>query len=76
MPYLKEELSEFNKPLEGWTGKIISDEATVEGVELMDRSRRLMKQIYECRKSENSPLTGLEATDMPEDRMDYCIGTG
>ncbi|MFH1231678.1 MAG: 2-hydroxyacyl-CoA dehydratase, partial [Planctomycetota bacterium] len=31
------------------------------GIEIMNQSRRLMRKLYETRKSDNPPLTGLEA---------------
>jgi len=64
VPYLREELVTLKKSVETWIGDTISDEALVEGIKLMNKSRRLMKQIYETRKAPNPPLTGLEAMVM------------
>jgi benzoyl-CoA reductase subunit C len=60
-PYLKGELEAFKKSLEGWLGKKITDKDLDKGIEIMNQSRRLMRQLYETRKSDNPPLTGLEA---------------
>ena len=63
-PYLRGELEAFKKSVEGWTGKKITDKDLDKGIEIMNQSRRLMKQVYETRKSDNPPMTGLEAMYM------------
>ncbi len=63
-PYLRGELEAFKKSVEGWTGKKITDSDLDKGIEIMNQSRRLMKQVYETRKSDNPPMTGLEAMYM------------
>jgi len=60
-PYLRGELEAFKKSIEGWLGKKITDNDLDNGIEIMNQSRRLMRQLYETRKSDNPPLTGLEA---------------
>ena len=64
IPYLAGELAEFKKSVENWTGKRITDKDLDRGIEIMNKNRRLMKQIYELRKKENPPLTGVEAMEM------------
>jgi benzoyl-CoA reductase subunit C len=61
VPYLKGELKAFKEAIEKWTGKEISDEDLKRGIEIMDKSRRLTKELYELRKADSPPLTGLEA---------------
>jgi len=61
IPYLKEELKEFKKAVEEWTGKEITEEDLKRGIEIMNTNRRLLQQVYELRKQPNPPLTGLEA---------------
>lgn len=63
-PYLRGELEAFKKSVEGWTGKKITDQDLDKGIEIMNQSRRLMKQVYETRKSDTPPMTGLEAMYM------------
>jgi benzoyl-CoA reductase subunit C len=63
-PYLRGELEAFKKSVEDWTGKKITDQDLDKGIEIMNQSRRLMKQVYETRKSDNPPMTGLEAMYM------------
>jgi benzoyl-CoA reductase subunit C len=61
IPYLTEELKEFKKAVEEWTGKEITEEDLRRGIEIMNTNRRLLQQVYELRKNPNPPLTGLEA---------------
>jgi len=63
-PYLRGELAAFNESLEEWTGKDITDEDLDRAIEVYNANRRLMKEIYQLRKGENPPLTGLEAMQM------------
>ncbi|MFP4081569.1 MAG: benzoyl-CoA reductase, bzd-type, subunit N [Candidatus Aminicenantes bacterium] len=61
LPYLAGELRAFGQALEKWTGKTITDEDVYKGIQIMNRSRQLSREIYELRKQDNPPLTGLEA---------------
>jgi benzoyl-CoA reductase subunit C len=62
--YLTEELKEFKKSLEEWTGNKITDDKLEESIALMNENRKMMRDIYELRKSDNPSLTGLEAMYM------------
>ncbi len=64
IPYLREELVTFKESIEKWIDRPITDEDLRRGIELMNTNRRLMRQVYELRKSTNPPLTGLEAMYM------------
>jgi len=64
VPYLTEELKTFKKAIEEWTGKQITDEDMKRGIEVMNKNRELLQQVYELRKNPNPPLTGLEAMYM------------
>ena len=61
IPYLTEDLKVFKKAIEEWTGKEISNDDLNRGIEIMNKNRRLLQQVYELRKKPNPPLTGLEA---------------
>lgn len=61
LPYLTGELRVLKEALEKWTGKAISDEDLNRGIEIMNKSRRLTRELYELRKQPNPALTGLEA---------------
>ena len=43
--YLTKEDLEFKKAMEGWTGRVITDADLDRGIEIMNRNRRLMKQV-------------------------------
>ena len=64
LPYLRAELEKFKKSLEAWTGNKITDDDLRNGIELMNENRRLMRQVYDMRKKENPPITGLDAMYM------------
>jgi benzoyl-CoA reductase subunit C len=64
VPYLVEELKKFKAALEEWTGKKITDADLKRGIEIVNRDRQLMKQVYELRKREQPPLSGLESMYM------------
>jgi len=60
-PFLREELVLFKEAVEKWIGKKITDTDLDRGIEIMNRYRKLMRQAYELRKSDNPPFTGLES---------------
>jgi len=64
LPYLRAELEKFKKSLEEWTGKKITDDDLRDGIELMNENRRLMHQVYDMRKRDNPPITGLDSMYM------------
>ena len=64
VPYLTEELKLFKKTIEEWTGKQITDDDIKRGIEIMNKNRQLLQEVYELRKNPNPPLTGLEAMYM------------
>jgi len=61
VPYLLGELEAFKAALERWSGRGISDEDLRRGIDIMNTSRRLTRELYEARKKPNTPVTGLEA---------------
>jgi benzoyl-CoA reductase subunit C len=63
-PYLAGELQAFQRSVEEWTGKKISDEDLRRSIELHNSSRRLLRQVYELRRGSSPPLTGEEAMEM------------
>lgn len=60
-PLLRQELDGFKRSLEQWLGKTISDEKIRQAIEVYNRNRRLLMQLYEMRKADPPPLTGEEA---------------
>jgi benzoyl-CoA reductase subunit C len=63
-PFLTEEILQFKKAVEEWVGYEITQEDLARGIETMNRNRRLMKDVYELKKSETPPITGLESMYM------------
>jgi benzoyl-CoA reductase subunit C len=61
VPYLAGELQDFKKSLEGWLGRKITDADIDKGIDTMNKNRTLLRQLYEMRKQEQPPITGLEA---------------
>lgn len=62
--YLRGEYSLFKTAVEDWVGKKITDGDLDRGIDIMDTSRRLCREVYEFRKARKPALTGLEAMEM------------
>lgn len=62
--FLRTEFVRFKEALEKWTGKRITDANLDQGIEILNENRRLMRQIWEFRKQDNPPVTGLEAMNI------------
>ena len=62
--YLYGELVRFKKSLEDWIGREITPEDLDRGIEICNINRGLLRQVYEFRKKENPPITGLEALEV------------
>lgn len=63
--YLKGELECFKaEDMEEWIGKEITVAALDHAIEVYNENRRLMRQVYELRKAEHPPITGLESMYM------------
>jgi benzoyl-CoA reductase subunit C len=61
LPFYTGILGIFKKQLEEWTGKEITDDDLKRGVQIVDENRRLMREVYETRKSEDPPISGLDS---------------
>lgn len=61
---LTKEYQAFRESLEDWTGRHITAKSLEEATEIVNNGRRLLRQIYELRKSPSPPLTGAEAMEM------------
>ena len=64
LEFTRGEFEKFKGKIEEWTGKTIGDADLEKGIEVVNRNRRLMKQVYETRKRDDVPMTGLEAMYM------------
>ncbi|MFC1532828.1 2-hydroxyacyl-CoA dehydratase [Thermodesulfobacteriota bacterium] len=58
--FLRGEIAHFKQSLEEWTGEAISDHAIDRAIEVYNKSRRLMNQLSELRKSDTPPISGAE----------------
>jgi benzoyl-CoA reductase subunit C len=57
-------LADLKRALEEWHGQPIAQESLMNAVEVYNTNRRLMRQIYELRKTDPPPLSGAEAMEM------------
>ena len=64
LPFLTGELVDFKKAIEGWTGKVISDQDLDKAIDVYNENRHLMREVYNLRKDEHPHLTGEEAMEM------------
>lgn len=63
-PYLRGELEEFKNAVEKWVGRKITNKDLDRGIALCNKNRQLLRKVYELRKQNTPPLTGLEAMNM------------
>lgn len=61
---LRSELQVFKEHLEQWRGKEIPEAAIDNAIEVYNTNRRLLRKIYELRKSDAPPLRGSEAMEV------------
>jgi benzoyl-CoA reductase subunit C len=59
----RQEVQGFQRALEGWLGSPITEEALERAIEVYNRNRRLLRQVYELRRRDNPPLSGAEAME-------------
>ncbi len=63
-PFLTKEIEIFADKVREWTGAPVTAADLEEGIRIMDRNRRLQRQVYETRRDANPHMTGLEAMYM------------
>ena len=63
-PYHKSEVEKFQAALQEYIGRPITGEDLDRGIRILNRNRRLLRQVYEYRKLDSPPLTGEEAMYM------------
>ena len=61
--YLYGEIKRFKKSVEDWIGREITNADLDRGIEICNTNRRLMKELYEFRKTDEPAITGLEALE-------------
>ena len=62
--YHRVEVEKFQKAVEEYTGRPITEQDLDRGIEVLNRNRRLLRKVYEYRKLDVPPLTGEEAMYM------------
>ncbi|MFQ5826287.1 MAG: 2-hydroxyacyl-CoA dehydratase subunit D [Dehalococcoidia bacterium] len=70
-PILADELAEFKDTLEKWIGKSISSGDLERAIEVYNTHRRLLRQLYEFRKSDPPLISGAETLDVVLSSM-FC----
>jgi len=58
------ELKNFKESLEKWLEKAVTEEDLVRAIEVYNTDRRLMTRVYEMRKQDNPPITGVQVMEM------------
>lgn len=64
MEFLVQELVGFKKSLEAWKGSPISNQDLDHAIEVYNTNRRLLRQLYELRRSEPPLISGAEAMEV------------
>jgi len=59
-----QEIIELKKGLERFLNTEITDEALIQSIEVYNRSRELLRRLYEFRKSLEPPITGAETMEI------------
>lgn len=59
--YAKHEFEKFKESVEEWTGTTITDSDLDRAIEVYNKNRELLMKLFELRKAENPPITGLHA---------------
>jgi len=62
--FLSGEYVTLKESLEKWIGRKITNDDLDKGVYIMNQNRKLLRQVYETRKEDPPPMTGLEAMEM------------
>jgi benzoyl-CoA reductase subunit C len=59
-----QDVGQFKASLEKWIGQPISDKALDNAIEIYNKNRRLLREVFELRKSDPPALSGVEAMNM------------
>jgi len=62
--FFAEELGRVKKDLEQFTGKEISEDSLRNAIAVCNRNRELLRRVYDLRKVESPPLSGLESLNV------------
>ena len=62
----KDEIADFAKMVEEFTGNTITPEKLGEAIHIINEKRKALARVYECRKSECLPISGRDALLMTQ----------
>jgi len=62
--YAKHEFEKFKSAVEEWLGVTITDRDLDNAIKTYNKSRELLTKLFELRKAENPPVTGLQAMEI------------
>jgi len=62
--FLASKLRETLQAVADYTGKEVTEDDLWEAIEVYDENRRLLREIYEFRKEDRPPISGLQALEM------------
>ena len=78
--WYREEIANFKNRLEHFSGIAITEESIEKATEVYNETRRLLRELYELRRSDHPPITGLEsqklvlaAMSMPKDQYNKLL---
>lgn len=78
--FFRDELAELKGQIESHFGAAITDDRLRDAIRLHNQTRRLLRQLYELRKSDHPPITGAETlavtvagTAMPKARFNALL---
>ncbi len=64
LDFLSAEFDDFAHSVEAWLGKKLDKEVFSKSVELFNRNRQLLEELYALRKSDNPPISGSESMEV------------
>lgn len=62
----EEEIKNFIKVVEDFTGNEITPEKLAEAIKIVNNKRRAMKRVYDCRKADKLPISGKDVLLMTQ----------
>ena len=78
--WYQEELVRLKKGLEEFSGSAIADESLEKAVKIYNETRKLLRELYELRRSDHPPISGVEsqslvlaAMSMPRDEYNELL---
>ena len=63
LPFFRTQVETFRRAVEDWTGKPITEALLLQAIEVYDRNRGLLRQLYELRKREPAGVSGTVAME-------------